>query len=86
MPNIGRVVLGQGEPKNVTIKSTNRTSISSPNFEPKVNVSINEIKGLDVSVRSEGDVLLYDSVSGEYISSSIAGARIELDQINGGRF
>lgn len=86
MPNIGRVTIGQTGPKNVIVKQTNRTTISSPNFEPKVNISISDIQSLNVSVRKEGDVILYDAETDEYKSSPISSAILDITNINGGTF
>lgn len=76
MSNIGKVV----------VRPTNRTSISAPNFAPKVNVSISDIQGANVDVRRDGDALIYNSATGEYTSSPLTGASIQLDEIRGGRF
>jgi hypothetical protein len=76
MPNIGKVV----------VRPINRTTISSPNFNPKVNVSIGDISDFDISIREEGDVLIYNSTTQKYVSGPIDGARISLTEINGGTF
>lgn len=76
MANIGKVV----------VRPTNRTTISAPNFAPKLNVSITDIQGANVEIRREGDALIYNSVTGEYVSSPLTGASISLDEIRGGRF
>lgn len=86
MANIGRVVVGPPEPKNVVVRPLNRTTISSPNFTPKMNVSINDIDGVDVDMRKEGDVLVYDAGTGQYISAPLGAAQVDITNINGGRF
>ena len=76
MPNIGKVV----------VRPINRTTISSPNFNPKVNVSLSGISDIDISVREEGDVLIYNSTTQKYVSGPIDLARVKIDEINGGTF
>jgi hypothetical protein len=54
----------------VKITSPVRTVISDPNFKSKPNVSISEIRGVNVITRSSGDVLVYDSINDTFTSSS----------------
>jgi hypothetical protein len=70
----------------VVVRAANRTTISSPNFQPKVNVSIDDIQNVNVSTKKDGDVLLYDSQSGEFVSSPLNQAQIDITNINGGTF
>lgn len=70
----------------VVVRPINRTSISSPNFNPTPNVSISDIQQVNVSVRKDGDTLIYNANTGTYISSPIVDAQIDLKNINGGRF
>lgn len=86
MATIGRVVVGPGEPKNVVVRTSNRTTISSPNFNPKVNVAITDIQGANVEFRRNGDALIYDATRGEYVSSPLTNASLEIGEIRGGRF
>lgn len=76
MANIGKVV----------VRPINRTSISAPNYAPKVNVSINDIQGANVEFKRNGDALIYNAATGEFVSSPLGNASIELDEIHGGRF
>ena len=76
MANIGKVV----------VRPINRTSISAPNFTPRVNVAITDIQGANVEFRRNGDALIYNAATGEYVSSPLGNASIELDEIHGGRF
>lgn len=76
MPDIGKVV----------VRQLNRTTISSPNFEPKINVSIDDIQSVNVSVKQDGDVILYNAETGEYISSPLNQAQVDIKNINGGTF
>lgn len=86
MATIGRVVVGPTDPKNVVVRPSNRTSISSPNFNPKMNVAISDITDMNVDIRREGDVLVYDSATGKYISAPLGTAQVDITNINGGRF
>jgi hypothetical protein len=70
----------------VVVRPTNRTTISAPNYTPKMNVSITDIQGANVTVRRDGDALIYNSITGEYVSSPLTGANIQLDELHGGTF
>lgn len=83
---IGKVVVGPSQPKNVVVRPSNRTTISAPNYTPKMNVDISNIQGANVTIRRDGDALIYNATTGEYVSSSLTGASIQLDEIRGGRF
>ena len=76
MANIGKV----------TVRPTTRTTISSPNFKPRVNVAITEIQQVNVTSRLDGDTLIYDAASGEYVSSPLTQTSVDIKLINGGRF
>lgn len=76
MPNIGKVI----------VRPVTKTTISSPNFTPRLNVAITDIQQVNVAVRKDGDVLLYDANTGSYISSPLDQAQVDLKNINGGRF
>jgi hypothetical protein len=86
MANIGKVVIGPSQAKNVIVRPINRTTISSPNFTPRVNVSIENIQSLNVSSKNDGDVILYNSETGEYVSSPLRQAQVDITNINGGNF
>lgn len=86
MANIGRVVVTPTDSKKIVVRPTNRTSISSPNFTPRLNVAITDIQGANVEFRRDGDALIYDAASGDFVSSPLTGASIQLDEIHGGRF
>lgn len=70
----------------VVVRPTNRTTISAPNYTPRLNVAITDIQGANVTIRREGDALIYNAATGEYVSSPITGASIQLDEIRGGTF
>ena len=74
--NIGKVV----------IRPSTRTTISSPDFTPRLNVSITDIQRMNISYTNNGDTLVYDSTSGEFKSGPIDTAGLKIDQINGGSF
>jgi hypothetical protein len=76
MATIGRVV----------VRPITKTTISAPNFTPKLNVAISDIQNVNVSVRQDGDTLIYNATTGNYESSPIQSAQIEVTNINGGRF
>ena len=76
MADIGKVV----------VRPFNRTTISAPNFKPEVNVSIDSIESVNVSTKTDGDVLLYDAETGEYVSSPLRQAQVDITNINGGNF
>jgi hypothetical protein len=76
MATIGRVV----------VRPITKTTISAPNFTPKLNVAITDIQNVNVTVRQDGDTLIYNAITGNYESSPIQDAQIEVKNINGGRF
>lgn len=76
MANIGKV----------TVRTANRTTIASPNFEPKVNVSINDIQSVNVSSKQNGDTLIYNVSTGAYESGPISSVGLDIKNINGGQF
>jgi hypothetical protein len=61
MPDIGKVI----------VRPFNRTTISSPNFQPSLNVTIDDIQSLNVETKNDGDVILYNAETGEYVSSPL---------------
>ena len=76
MANIGKVI----------VKPLTRTTISSPNFNPKANVSFPELTDVVTSTQSDGDVLLYNAGTGKYIMSPIQSANVNIKNIFGGYF
>jgi hypothetical protein len=76
MAAIGRVV----------VRPITKTTISAPNFTPKLNVAITDIQNVNVAVRQDGDTLIYNATTGNYESSPIQNAQIDVTNINGGRF
>lgn len=76
MQNIGKVV----------VRPVNKTTITTPNFVPKLNVALSDVQGVNVSTLSNGDSLIYDSALNEFVSKPINTAEIVITIINGGRF
>lgn len=74
--NIGKVI----------VRPNIRTTIAAPNFEPRVNVSISDVQQVNVATRQDGDTLIYDAATGEFVAGPIEVARIVLNAINGGSF
>lgn len=70
----------------VIVRPANRTTISSPNFTPKLNVAITDIQQINIASTNNGDTLVYDATSGEFKSGPIDTAGLKIDQINGGSF
>lgn len=70
----------------VVVRPTQRTTIASPTFSPKVNVSIEDIQSMNVTNRKDGDVLVYDATSGEFRSAPVDNASIKIDILDGGSF
>ena len=76
MANIGRVV----------VRPITKTTISAPEFTPKLNVAITDIQNVNVATRQDGDTLIYNATTGNYESSPIQAAQIDVKNINGGLF
>jgi hypothetical protein len=74
--NIGKVV----------VRPATRTTISSPDFSPRMNIAFSDIQGLDVSTKQNGDTLVYDATTGQYKSAPIDTAQLQINNINGGSF
>lgn len=68
------------------ITSPIRTVVSDPNYRPKPNVTINDIIGVNVSTKTQGDVLVYQANTDTYISAPLNTATLSLNNINGGSF
>jgi hypothetical protein len=70
----------------VRITPAVRTTIADPNYKPKPNVAISELNGVNVTTRNQGDVLVYDANTDNYISSPISTGAISITSITGGHF
>lgn len=76
MAAIGRVV----------VRPITKTTISAPNFTPKLNVAITDIQNVNAAAPQDGDTLIYNSATGNYETSPINQAQVDITNINGGRF
>jgi hypothetical protein len=70
----------------VRITPAVRTTIADPNYKPKPNVAISELNGVNVTTRNQGDVLVYDANTDNYISSPLSTGAILITSITGGHF
>lgn len=70
----------------VRITPAVRTTIADPNYKPKPNVAISELNGVNVTTRNQGDVLVYDANTDNYISSPLSTGAISITSITGGHF
>jgi hypothetical protein len=76
----------QGTVGKVVVRPTNQTTITTPNFVPRLNVALSDVQGVNVSTVTNGDSLIYDSSLNQFVSKPINTAEIEITIINGGRF
>ncbi len=60
--------------------------VADPKYRPKPNVAISEITGIDITVRADRDVLLYNADTGNFEAGPIDGAGLAISIIDGGRF
>jgi hypothetical protein len=67
------------------IQQRTRSTVVSQRFDPKPNVSLNEITGLTITGAQDGYALVYDSVTGQFKPESIE-AVATIQQITGGTF
>jgi hypothetical protein len=76
----------QGTVGKVVVRPINQTTISTPNFTPKLNIALSDIQGVNIATLTNGYSLIYDSSQNEFVSKPINTADIEITNINGGRF
>jgi hypothetical protein len=76
MANIGKV----------TVRTGNRTTISSPNFEPRINVSFSDLNDTNTVTKQDGDVVMYDANSDEFVTKKLDQVSVNITNIVGGRF
>jgi hypothetical protein len=81
-----RVVNNTSGVSNVKITSPVRTVVVDPSYKPKLNVSINEIIGLNTVGKKEGDVLVYSANTDTFISGELGLASINIAYLRGGTF
>lgn len=70
----------------VSVRPALRTTVVDPKFNPAPNVSIFEVKNVTTDVRQDGDTLIYDATTGNYISQPLEDVQVNIDNINGGSF
>jgi len=68
---------------NVTIRQPSRSTIVAQNFEPKPNVSLSEVGGIDITGAQNGDALIFNSTTGKYEANTITAT---VTQVSGGTF
>lgn len=76
MASIGRVIVQTGS----------RPAIVSQKFEPKVELSVNDISGISIDGVQEGFTLIFNSSTGNFESKAIADLTGEITEIFGGTF
>ena len=70
----------------VKVRPISQTRIASPNFEPKVNISLGDIINVNVNSQLDGDTLIFDANTNTYIARPLTDAAIIIASVNGGRF
>ena len=70
----------------VVVRPTIRTTIADPKYKPELDVSIYDLRDVDLLTRQEGDVLLYDAATDHYKSAPIGEAPVFVPLIFGGYF
>ena len=67
----------------VTIFQPNRTTLVSPNFKPKPNVSLAEINDVSTEGVQDGDSLVYDSANNRFEMKVVTAV---VENLDGGLF
>jgi hypothetical protein len=76
MADIGRIVISQ----------PNRTTITSPNYRPKPNVSFAEINDVDTTGLQDNFTIIYSSANSRYEVKSAANLQASVTNVVGGFF
>jgi len=84
--SIKAVVNQVGKVGKVSVSQINNTTISAPNYRPKLNIALSDIVDVSADVRQDGDTLIYNSDTGEYESVQLANVAVNITNINGGNF
>lgn len=67
MASIGRVTIAPtGQQSSVRIRQATQTTIANPNFEPKVNVSLDGLTDVETAGIQDGYTIIYDSATQKY--------------------
>lgn len=85
MPTIGKVTINPtGLQSTVRIRQATQTTIANPNFEPKPNVSLDELVDVETAGVQDGYSIVYNSTTQKYEASPILVT--EIDSVQGGTF
>jgi hypothetical protein len=82
---IGKIAPRTGVIGKIVVRPVTETTISSPNYTPKINVAFSDIQDVDVSSPQDGDILIYNAASGKYETKTSA-TLLELTNIDAGLF
>jgi hypothetical protein len=86
MPIKGTVNPSQGVVGKAVIRPSNRTTIASPNFEPKINIQFSDLSDANTSAKVNDGVVTYDAINSEFIIKKLDASALDLSLIDGGKF
>lgn len=69
-----------------TITQPNRSTIVAQNFEPKPNVSINEVRGVTTLGVQDGYTFIFNATTSNFEAAPAADVTAQITQITGGTF
>lgn len=81
--DLGSVSLKNTTLGTITVQQPNRTTLTSPDFKPKPNVSLSEINDVSTLGVEDGESLVYSSANNRF-EFKIASAAV--DVVDGGLF
>jgi hypothetical protein len=70
----------------VVISQPNRTTITSPNYRPKPNVSFAEINDVSTNGLEDGYTIIYSAANNRYETKSSANLQVIVSNVDGGTF
>ena len=76
----------QGVVSKVSVRPSNRTTIASPNFEPKINLEFSDLIDANTAIKSDGAVVVYDATNSEYVIRKLDATALDITLIDGGKF
>lgn len=82
----GTVNPSQGIVSKVIVRPSNRTTIASPNFEPRINLEFSDLIDANTSVKSDGAVVVYNATTSEYVIRKLDATALDITLIDGGKF
>jgi hypothetical protein len=82
----GTVNPSQGVVSKVIVRPSNRTTIASPNFEPKINLQFSDLIDANTSTKTDGAVVVYDATNSEYTIKKLDASALDITLIDGGKF